>query len=212
MTADFHEVSFPLRLALQTSGGPVRRTEIVRLSNGLESRNARWANSRRRYDVGSSVKTLDDLYAVTAFFEARRGQLHGFRFRDPLDHRSGRPNAPIAPTDQVVGIGDGERATFQLSKRYGDAAAGTDRPIAKPVAGTVQVAVDGGPVAPENFIIDAVAGTVTFAAGAPPAGAIVTAGFEFEVPVRFDIDRIDVHLTAFRAGQVPSITLVEIRP
>lgn len=212
MTADFHEVSFPLRLALQTSGGPVRRTEIVRLSNGLESRNARWAQARRRYDVGSSVKTLDDLYEVIAFFEARRGQLHGFRFRDPLDHRSGGPNAPIAPTDQVIGVGDGERATFQLSKRYGDAAAGSDRPIAKPVAGTVQVALDGVTVASGDLVIDSAAGTVTFASGAPPAGVIVTAGFEFDVPVRFDIDRVEVHLTAFRAGQVPSITLVEIRP
>jgi uncharacterized protein (TIGR02217 family) len=205
----FHEVRFPLRLALATSGGPVRRTDIVRLSNGLESRNARWSEARRSYDAGSSVKGIDDLYEIVRFFEARMGQLYGFRFRDPLDHKSCGPGEAVTAFDQVLGEGDGVRTEFQLVKSYADAGGGVVRPIAKPVEGSVVVAVDGVTVA--DAAVDAAGGTVTFQA-APAAGATVSAGFEFDVPVRFDIDRLEINLTAFRAGQVPSVPLTEIRP
>lgn len=205
----FHEVRFPLRLALATSGGPVRRTDIVRLSNGLESRNARWSEARRSYDAGSSVKGIDDLYEIVRFFEARMGQLFGFRFRDPLDHKSCAPGETVTAFDQVLGAGDGARAEFSLVKAYADAGGGVVRPIAKPVEGSVVVAVDGATV--PDVAVDAAAGLVTFQV--PPAvGATVSAGFEFDVPVRFDIDRLEINLTAFRAGQVPSVPLTEIRP
>ena len=211
--ADFHEVRFPLRLSLSTSGGPVRRTDIVRLTNGREQRNQRWRDARRRYDAGSGVRTVDDLYALTSFFEARRGQLHGFRFQDPVDSRSSAPSGAVSATDQPIGVGDGERRSFQLVKVYGDAGGATVRTIAKPVEGSVIVAVGGEVVPEEGFTVDAVTGLVTFPPGSePPAGAAVTAGFRFDVPVRFDIDRLDVNLTAFRAGQIPSVPLVEIMP
>ena len=87
----FHEQRFPLRLSLTSSGGPGRQTDIVSLSNGREARNRRWRFSRRRYDVGTAVRSVADLYAVLEFFEARGGQLHGFRFRDPVDGSSARP-------------------------------------------------------------------------------------------------------------------------
>jgi uncharacterized protein (TIGR02217 family) len=103
----FHDIRFPLRLALGASGGPVRRTDIVNLSNGREQRNQRWRDSRRRYDGGSGVKSLADLYAVLEFFEARGGQLYGFRFRDPLDWRSCSPDLSPSPFDQPLGTGDG---------------------------------------------------------------------------------------------------------
>ena len=208
----FHEVRFPLRVALGTSGGPVRRTDIVSLSNGRENRNRRWQDARRRYDAGSGVRSIDDLYAVLAFFEARAGQFHGFRFRDPVDHKSCAPGAAAGNADQYLGAADGVTAAFALVKRYADAGGETVRRIDKPVAGTVAVSVGGVGVPAGDFVVDAVAGTVTFGAGKVPGSGAVRAGFEFDVPVRFDIDRIDIDLAQFDAGRIPSIPLVEIRP
>ncbi|MDE1159307.1 MAG: DUF2460 domain-containing protein [Neorhizobium sp.] len=209
----FHEVRFPLRVALGATAGPVRRTDIVNLSNGREQRNQRWHASRRAYDAGTGIRSLADLYDVLAFFEARRGQLYGFRFRDPLDQTSGRPHAPISREDQEIGTGDGETPTFQLVKTYADQGGSWTRPIAKPVGGTVVVAVDGIAIAGDGFAVEAATGLVTFAAGRIPSqGARITAGYAFEVPVRFDIDRIEVSLAHFDAGRIPAIPLTEILP
>lgn len=209
----FHEVRFPLRLALGTSGGPVRRTDIVNLSNGRENRNARWRNARRVYDAGSGVRSIADLYEVLAFFEARMGQLYGFRFRDPVDCKSCGPTGTVSASDQKIGTGDGVTRRFQLIKTYGDAGGATRRVIAKPVAGTVLLSVAGAPVSSNRFALDPATGVVTFnAADVPPAGAEIRAGFEFDVPVRFDTDRIDVNLSAFNAGRIPAIPIKEILP
>lgn len=213
MSSSFHEVRFPLRLSLSTSGGPVRRTDIVNLSNGRESRNSRWRDARRSYDAGSGIRSVADLYDVLAFFEARSGELYGFRFRDPVDFSSGRPGATVTALDQVIGTGDGVTAVFTLAKRYGDVAGSAARAIAKPVDGTVVVAVDGVTKGAAEFSCDPATGLVTFQPSAvPPAGAVITAGFEFDVPVRFATDRIDISLSAFNAGRIPSIPLTEILP
>jgi uncharacterized protein (TIGR02217 family) len=211
--SDFHEVRFPLDVSLRTSGGPERTTEIVTLASGREHRNSRFADSRRRYDAGLGVRTLDALHAVLAFFEERRGRLYGFRFRDRVDCRSGLPSADPGPTDQALGTGDGASATFALAKTYGDTFAPYRRVIAKPVADSVRVAVSGLEVERDCFTLDAATGLVTFAAGAvPPPGAAITAGFLFDVPVRFDTDALTVDLAAFEAGEVPKIPLIEIVP
>jgi uncharacterized protein (TIGR02217 family) len=213
MSNGFHEVRLPLRLSLGASGGPGRRTDIVALSNGGETRNARWADARRRYDVGTGLRGLDDLYRLIEFFEARRGQLYGFRFRDPVDNHSGVHGAAVTAIDQLIGEGDGARTQFELTKTYADPGGATTRRIEKPVEGSVLVAVDGAPLAPADFSVDAAAGLITIDPGAVPApGAQVTAGFEFDIPVRFDTDRIEVSLAAFKAGSVPSVPLVEIKP
>jgi uncharacterized protein (TIGR02217 family) len=207
----FHEVRFPLRVALGASGGPVRRTDIVNLSNGREQRNQRWRDSRRRYDAGSGIRSLADLYAVLEFFEARRGQLYGFRFRDPFDRASCAPGGAVSAADQVLGIGDGTTTAFALVKAYQDAGGGWTRRITKPVAGTVIVSVDGVDVPEAVYSVDVTTGIVTFAAARRPgSGALVQAGYEFDVPVRFDIDRIDIDLAHFDAGRIPSIPLTEI--
>src|SRR3712207_4517312 len=112
MSADFHEVLFPLDIALGSQGGPVRRTDIVTLASGREHRNSRWATSRRRYDAGLGVRTVDALHAVVAFFEERRGRLHGVRFRDRIDWRSGPPSAAPTPLDQPIGTGNGTTTVF----------------------------------------------------------------------------------------------------
>jgi uncharacterized protein (TIGR02217 family) len=178
MPSDFHEVRFPLDVSLGRRGGPGRRTDIVTLASGREHRNARFAHSRRRYDAGLGVRTLDALHAVVAFFEERRGRLYGFRFRDQIDCRSGPPSNPPGPTDQRLGTGDGATAGFRLVKRYGALHAPYERPITKPVAGTVRIAVGGIEQPDAAFDCDATTGVVTFAPGAiPQAGAAVTAGF-----------------------------------
>ncbi|HWU62281.1 MAG TPA: DUF2460 domain-containing protein [Ensifer sp.] len=209
----FHEVRFPLRLALGVSGGPERITDIVNLSNGREARNARWRNSRRSYDAGSGIRSVADLYAVLAFFEARSGELYGFRFRDPVDHQSVPPGQAVSPVDQTIGTGDGVTAVFQLAKAYADVGASVARTISKPVAGTVRVAVDGVEQAASRFTVDVTTGRITFApAFIPAGGAIVQAGFEFDVPVRFAVSRIDIDLSAFNAGRIPTIPLIEVLP
>ena len=213
MTA-FHEVLFPLDITLKSAGGPQRRTDVVVLGSGAEERNARWANSRRRYDAGYGVKTFEALSDVIAFFEERRGRLYGFRWRDRLDNSSAAPDAAVSATDQSIGVGDGATATFALSKTYGALYSPYQRPIAKPVAGTLRVAVAGTEAAEgTDFTVDTTTGLVTFLAGHIPAvGAAVTAGFLFDVPVRFDTDYLEVDLSAFAAGAIPKIPLVEIRP
>jgi uncharacterized protein (TIGR02217 family) len=209
----FHDVLFPLDIALRSAGGPERRTEIVAFGSGREERNARWAHSRRRYDAGFGVKTLDALQEVVAFFEERRGQLYGFRWRDRLDHSSAPPGQAATPVDQVIGTGDGALAAFPLVKTYGSTYAPYVRAILKPVPGSVRVAVAGAEVAGSAFTCDATTGVVTFLPGhVPPPAAAVTAGFLFDVPVRFDTDYLEVDLSAFAAGAIPKIPLVEIRP
>jgi uncharacterized protein (TIGR02217 family) len=209
----FHEILFPLDIALKSAGGPERKTEIVALGSGREERNARWAHSRRRYDAGYGVKTFDALSQVVTFFEERRGRLYGFRWRDRLDHSSAAPGASVTPLDQAIGTGDGAQTEFPLLKLYGAAHAPYQRPIAKPVAGSVRVAV-GAAEQTEGvaYTSDVMTGIVTFLAGhVPGAGAAVRAGFLFDVPVRFDTDYLEVDLSAFAAGSVPRIPLVEIK-
>src|SRR3954447_27079161 len=150
----FHEILFPLDIALRSAGGPQRRTELVTFGSGREQRNARWADSRRRYDAGYGVKTLEALQAVVAFFEERRGQLYGFRWRDRLDHSSAAPGGAVSPLDQGIGTGDGASAAFQLVKTYGASFAPYTREIAKPVAGSVRVAVAGLELAGSAFSVD----------------------------------------------------------
>jgi uncharacterized protein (TIGR02217 family) len=214
MSAAFHDVLFPLDIALKSAGGPQRRTDVVVLGSGAEERNTRWAHSRRRYDAGYGVKTLDALSQVIAFFEERRGRLYGFRWRDRLDHSSAAPDVPVSATDQVIGVGDGATDTFFLIKTYGTLYSPYQRPIAKPVTGSVRVAVAGTEKNEgADFTVDTATGTVTFLPGHIPAsGEAVTAGFLFDVPVRFDTDYLEVDLSAFAAGAIPKIPLVEIRP
>lgn len=211
---DFHEVRFPLDVARGARGGPERQTQIVTLASGREVRNSRWAHSRRRYDAGLGVRSFDTLAQVVSFFEERRGRLFGFRWRDQLDWKSCAPSQAPAATDQVIGIGDGLTAAFQLCKSYGTGASAYSRTIAKPQAGSVLIAVDGVAQAPEEaFSCDTATGLVTFAGGhIPSADAVVTAGFAFDIPVRFDADAIEVDLSAFEAGEIPRIPVVEILP
>ena len=206
----FHEVRFPVDVSLASEGGPTRRTDIVSLASGREERNSPWAGSRRRYDAGYGVKSLAQLEAVIAFFEARRGRLYGFRWRDPFDWKSCSIAGAPAATDQAVETGDGAETDFPLTKTYASGGESWIRTISKPVAGTVLVAVDGTPLTADvDYTVDTETGWITFDT-APADGAAITAGYEFDTPVRFDADELRLSLAAFRAGEIPSIPLIEI--
>jgi len=207
--SDFHNIRFPLPLAFGASGGPVRRTEITQLASGAEHRNAAHAQSRRRYNAGAGIKTIAELYDLIAFFEARFGQLYSFRFRDPTDFKSCKPNEIISATDQIIGMGDGTPKEFQLIKTYSDGAGSYERVITKPVSGMVKVAIDGAEISRSEFAVNELAGTISFNT-APLPGAVISAGFEFDVPVRFDTEQLDVSLEAFGAGQVINVPLIEV--
>ena len=205
----FHEVRFPYNISRGARGGPERRTQVVELASGDEERNASWANSRRRYDVAYGIRRADDLASVVAFFEARNGRLHGFRYKDWADYKSALPSQAITATDQQIGTGTGSLQTYQLSKRYTSGAQTWVRTITKPVAGTVRVAL-GMVEQMSGWTVDTTTGVITFNA-APAGGVAVHAGFEFDVPVRFDSDTLDVTLDFERLGSITSIPLLEIR-
>jgi uncharacterized protein (TIGR02217 family) len=208
MTA-FHEVRFPTAISYESTGGPERKTEVVTLGSGYEQRNAVWANSRRKYDAGYGVKSLDDIHAVIAFFEARMGKLYGFRFKDFSDYKSCAPLQAVAAADQTIGGGDGATTAFQLKKLYASGSYSWSRTIMKPVDGSVVIAVAGAELT-SGWSFDSATGIVAFAA-APAKGAAITAGFEFDVPVRFDTDALSINLAAWGAGDIPAIPIVEIR-
>lgn len=207
----FHEVQFPTGISKGSSGGPSRMTDIVTLRSGFEQRNSIWNNSRRKYNAGLGLQDIKNLYEAIAFFEARRGRLHGFRWKDWADYKSGDPISETTTNDVQLGVGDGTIVDFQLLKVYADAAGSYTRTIKKPVAGTVKVAVNGSPrTEGTHFTVDSTTGIITFASP-PGSGAVVTAGFEFDVPVRFDQDQIVVNVEQFNAGAVPDIDVLEIR-
>ena len=207
----FHEIRFPAKLSFGSVGGPERRTEIVQLTNGFEERNTPWSQSRRRYDAGLSLRSLDDIGELIAFFEARQGQLNGFRWKDWADYKSCAASATVGYEDQVIGTGDGVTSDFALTKTYVSGGSAETRGIAKPVQGTVRLGLQGDElVETVHFTVDYATGVVSFAS--PPAiGVQVTAGYEFDVPVRFDTDRIQVSVASFQAGEVPQVPVVEVR-
>ena len=208
---NFHEVRFPASLSFGSVGGPERYTDVVTLANGYEERNTPWRHSRRRYDAGVALRSLDDIEALFAFFEARQGQINGFRWKDWTDYKSSRARVEPEFTDEIIGIGDDVTLTYPLIKRYRSGTQIYERPITKPVAGTVLIGL--GDIEQRetiHYTVDTTTGMVTF--DHPPSeGVVITAGFEFDVPVRFDTDRIQTSLASFQAGDAPSVPIVEIR-
>ena len=201
----FDDVTFPIEIGAEASVSPGFSTNIVTSASGFESRNANWAQARLRFDAGPGVRGDSELETLIAFFRARRGPAVGFRFRDPYDFSSNGMSAAPTPTDQAIGTGDGTRDQFALVKQYGT---GELRRITRPVGGSVRLAVGSAELV-SGWTLEP-QGVVQFAEP-PAAGAAVTAGFLFDVPVRFAEDRIEVNRATFRAGEAPSVPLIEIR-
>jgi uncharacterized protein (TIGR02217 family) len=207
----FHEVRFPASLSFGALGGPQRRTDVVTLANGFEERNTPWAHSRRVYDAGLGMRSIDDLQKLVGFFEARMGQVHGFRWKDWADYKSCRASLEPVFDDQTIGYGDGETVAFQIVKTYRSGEQSYHRPITKPVAGTVRVGVEQDELQESlDYKVDVTKGIITF--DRPPGPEMeIYAGFEFDVPVRFDTDRILTSVASFQAGQVPDVPVIEVR-
>lgn len=203
----FDEVRLDLPVAFGARGGPETSVDVVRLASGAEARNARWSGARRRWDAGGVVLGHAEAAQLAAFFEARGGRLRGFRFRDVLDWKSCALGEEVAATDQEVGVGDGTETSFQLVKAYASWATNWSRTITRPVAGSVSVAVDG--VETTAFSVDASTGALTMDT-APGVGEVVTAGFAFDVAVRFDVDRLEMSAEGAELMRVGALGLVEV--
>ena len=197
----FHEVRFPDAIARGATGGPVHDTSIVTTAAGFERRNINWSSPLGRWDVGTGIRTRADLETFIAFFRARQGRAYGFRFKDWSDYSA---------TGVVIGIGDGSRTSFQLIKTYSSGPADVMRVITRPVSGTVALRRDGVLVT-SGVSINHATGTVTFSI-APAEGVILTAGFEFDLPVRFDTDLMALSLASYARGEWLEITIMELRP
>jgi len=207
----FHEVRFPESLSLGSIGGPQRRTDVVTLANGFEERNTPWAHSRRVYDAGLGMRSIDDLQQLIGFFEARMGQMYAFRWKDWADYKSGKARAEVVFRDQSIAIGDGMKTAFQIIKNYRSGEQTYKRPITKPVQGTVRVGVEQDEYRDGiEYQVDATTGIIAFS-HPPDLGMEIFAGFEFDVPVRFNTDRILTSVASFQAGQVPDVPVIEVR-
>ncbi len=196
----FDDVLFPIALGREAEVAPGFSTAIAAGANGHEVRNASWAEARTTYDVGPGLRAEADIATLLAFYRARLGPARGFRLRDPFDAATGDP---IGPLDQRIGTGDGAASRFALVKLYGDA----QRRITRPVAGSVRIALGG---AETTAFVLATGGWIDLDA-APAPGVAVTAGFAFDVPVRFAEDRLSVTRATFLAGAAASVPLVELR-
>lgn len=199
----FDEVRLPGCIERGAQGGPQFKTTIITLSSGFEKRNQDWAETRGEWDISYGLKTRDDLDALIAFFYARRGRARGFRFKDWADY---------VLEQQAIGIGDAMNDEFQLYKRYTSAGVDYDRILTKIVAGSLQVWVNGMLQDPANYTANLNTGLITFGAMHIPASmALVEAACEFDVPVRFDIDKLNVNMQQVDLGSLPQINLVELK-
>lgn len=209
----FHEVRFPTSISYGSRGGPSHNTAVVELDSGSEERISRWSSPRATFDVSFGVKTDADLAEVIAFARAREGALHGFRFKDWSDYTTATDGRSAASmSDATLGVGDAVTTTFQLVKTYTSGGTTKTRRIEKPVSGTTLVAVRGV-LQTSGYSVNTTTGLVTFTT-APGLGLTVTAGCEFDVPVRFgsEVDEfLEVSLDAYQSGSCPRLTAVEIK-
>lgn len=205
----FDDVVLPIAIGLGTSGGPEFSTDVTVVGSGYERRNQNWSKERMLFDLGSRTCKPAVAEQLLAFFRERKGRARGFRHRDPHDWKSCALAEAPAATDQLLGTGNGARVAFQLVKSYGSGATEHVRKITRPAAGKVYVAV-GGVAQAGGWTVDTATGIVMFA-NPPAVGANVTAGFEYHVPVRFEIDRLEIVAVDRGTAQLPEIPLVEIR-
>lgn len=196
----FVDVRFPADISYGSSGGPEYTTDIVASQNGYEQRNVHWEQSRARFNVAHGVKTKPQLDTLIAFFRARKGRAYGFRFKDWTDYQA---------VSQILGTGDATQTQFQLVKHYTSGSITETRTITKPVAGTIQVFLNGV-LQTSGVTINTTIGVVSFTT-APATGAVITASFEFDVPVRFDTDRLSARIEAYGIHSWLDIPLVEVR-
>jgi uncharacterized protein (TIGR02217 family) len=202
---EFDDIVFPIEIGREAMVTAEFSTNVVTTLSGHERRNSGWSDARLAYDVGPGVRSEAELGVLLDFFRARRGAAVGFRFTDPFDFSSNGMVGSTAMLDQQIGIGDGLRTSFPLVKNYG--VLEQVRRITRPKPGSVSVAINNVAATGWALLDD---GVVDFDTP-PPPGSTVTAGYLFDVPVRFAQDRLEISRATFGAGEIPSVPLVEIR-
>jgi uncharacterized protein (TIGR02217 family) len=212
MTTFIETPRFPDDISYGSRGGPGWSTNVVETDSGAESRNQRWSYPRHKYDVAYGIRTLARLENLISYFNVVAGKAIGFRYKDHMDFKSCIRTATPAATNCVIGTGTGALATFQLYKTYTQGSYTRSRKILKPIAATVLIAVGGVTKAlTTDYTLSATTGVVTFEAGSIPGnGVSVTAGFEFDVPVRFDTDELSINLDYYNSGAA-SVILIELK-
>lgn len=198
--SSFHEVRFPVDIAYGFVGGPEYSTDVIVTHGGYEKRNINWEAARNRYNVAYGVQSQSQLDVLVAFFRARKGKAYGFRFKDWGDYQA---------LNQQIGVGDGDEVNFQLVRDYESGVNGESRTISKPVESTVSVYINDVLQA-SGWALEANTGIITFDT-APDVAAVIKADFEFDVPVRFDTDRLSVTLEDYGTYSLSEVLLVELR-
>lgn len=194
----FLEVRFPESISFNSSTILEFNTTIITAKNGKEFRNINWNNNKMKFNIINGIKTKAELNEILKFFRNVKGKAYGFRFKDWTD---------FSATLQQIGIGNGEKTQFQLIKTYTTNNTTYTRKITKPVISTIKVFLDN--VETNDFSIDLTTGLITFTT-APSNNVSITANFEFDVPVRFNTDILEISMESINSGKIKDLELIEI--
>lgn len=202
----FHDVRLPEDIERGAMGGPGFKTTVLPLSGGHEKRNIDWQTTRAKYDVGYGIESKEDYSDVLEFFYCRQGRAHSFRFKDWSDYQLGTSGNPV-----TIHTGDGSTTTYQIRKPYVSGATTFYRNLEKIVNGTLEVYVNGVlQTITTHYTVDLLTGILTFVT--PPGnGLSVGVACEFDVPVRFDVDQLEISIETFDAGSIPNIMIIEVK-
>lgn len=183
-------------------GGPKFDTTVLSAVNGVEQRNINRPQSRGEWTIGYGMRLASDWAPVLALHYAQRGRAYGFTFRDWSDDNV---------IDGSIGTGNGTLTTFQLVKVYDVGVRQYVRTILVPDVTTLVVKIDGTP----TTAFTNSDGLLTFTS-APANGVVITATFDFFVPVRFADDHIEINVEMATDDQelaaIPAVPLIEILP
>lgn len=195
----FLEIRFPESIAFNSSSILEFNTTIIKAKNGYEQRNINWNSNKMKFNIINGIKTKTELDELITFFRNVKGAGYGFRFKDFTDYQA---------ENQYIGVGNGETKEFQLIKAYRV----SDnivyyRKITKPVISTVRVFIND--IESKDFNIDLTTGLITLNT-APEIDSTIKANFEFDVPVRFENDIMEITMNSINSGNIKDITLIEI--
>lgn len=187
-------------------GGPGFLTTVLELSSGFEHRNQEWERARQAWDIGYGMQNKEDYTTILDFFMVCAGRAHGFRFKDWTDYEIGTVDDP-----QVLGASTGTSVRFQAIRVYSVGTYSFVRKITRLVEGTVSV-YDNGVLKTEgsDYTVDYDTGGIVFGTS-PPMGHIISIVAEFDVPVRFDTDVLNIEVTWEEAAEVPQIVIKELK-
>ena len=154
---------------------PEYRVVITRRASGVEKRNRAWSYPLAKLTVTVGPRMEAEIQELLEFWHAVGGSAMGFRVKDYTDWKSCQVQLEPTALDQPQ-VETSTPGVYQLMKRYqfgidenGDPVT-QDRPIYKPVTGTIVLSGSG--------TIDYTSGLVDGTGG--------TWGGEFDLPCRFE--------------------------